>query len=285
MIWLYIILFTIIFIVAVIIFCIAPGRLSQEARKTAKTFHGLNCAHRGLYSEDQTLPENSCAAFAAARREGYGVELDVQLSKDNKVVVFHDNDLNRACGIDAPLRSMEWKELSKTTLFGTDECIPLLSDVLELLDDSPVIVELKSTGSDIKILCNEVHIILQNIGFNYCIESFDPRIIKWFRKNAPHILRGQLSNPPEMMNGVSKISAFVLGKLLLNFISRPHFIAYSNTRLPFFVKLCKALKPINVIWTLKPGDDIEKCEKENATIIFEHYKPQPIYRKSSDRPC
>ena len=261
-----------------IIFCVAPGKISLEAQKTSLIFKGLNCAHRGLHTEDQKVPENSLAAFEKARKAGYGIELDVQFSKDEKVVVFHDDDLKRVCGIDAPVKSKNWEDLSLLPLYGTNECIPLFSDVLKLVEDTPLIVELKSAGVKNSRLCEETLKILKEQGVNYCIESFDPRIVAWFKKNAPEILRGQLSRQPKNMEGISKLTSFLLGILLTNFMARPHFIAYETTKHPLTVKLCRAMKPINVVWTVKPEHDIKKYEKENDTVIFEYYTPEPRYK-------
>ena len=262
-----------------LVYCVAPGKTTPEAKKTAEIFSGLNCAHRGLHTEDQQVPENSLPAFAAARKEGYGVELDVHLSKDEQVVVFHDDDLKRVCGVDKPVKSLDWQELSALSLFGAKECIPLLSDVLKVLDDTPVIVELKSAGANNAKLCKKTLDILRAEGRQWCVESFDPRVVAWFRKNAPDVLRGQLSCPPREFDTISKPKAFLLGNLLMNFMSRPHFIAYNTDPRPFTVWLCRVMKPINVIWTVSPENDIDRCEKENDTVIFEYYKPAPRYRE------
>jgi len=278
MIWIIVAVGMIILIKVAVIYCVAPGRMSIEAKKTAESFKGLNCAHRGLHTKDQKVPENSITAFKAAREGGYGVELDVQLSNDGQVIVFHDNDLKRVCGIDEKVNSKDRSELSALKLFETQDTIPLFSDVLEVLDDTPVIVELKSAGPDNVKLCEETLKILRKQGKNWCIESFDPRICAWFRKNAPDVLRGQLSNPPKDMTGISAVSKIMLGYLLTNFISRPHFIAYSNSPRPLTVLMCHALKPMKVIWTVHPTNDIKKCEKQNDVIIFEYYKPAPMFR-------
>ena len=266
-----------IFLIAVVMYCVAPGKMTTEAQKAAQIFNKLNCAHRGLHTEDGQVPENSMSAFKAAKERNYGVELDVQLSKDDKVVVFHDDNLKRICGIDVPVKSKDWNELSEIKLLDTQECIPLLTEVLELLGDTPIIVELKSAAVNYRKLCEETLKILRAQGQRWCIESFDPRIGRWFRKNAPDVLRGQLSRPPRDMEGISKAPAFLLGNLLTNFMSRPHFVAYSNKPRPLPVRLCRAMKPMNFIWTVHPNHDIEKCENENDTIIFEFYEPEPRF--------
>ena len=278
MIWAFIIIGLLVLIPALLIYAIAPGRPSPEAKKTAEAFFGLNCAHRGLHTKNQQVPENSLPAFIAAREKGYGVELDVQLSKDGQVVVFHDDGLKRACGVDEPVKNLELRELSSLSLFGTGERIPLFTDVLKALEDTPVIVEIKSAGASNAVLCQKTLDILRAQGKVWCVESFDPFALAWFRKNAPDALRGQLSCPPRKFEGLSAYKAFLLGNLLLNFLSRPHFLAYSKDPRPFAASLCRAMKPINVVWTVRPEDDISRCEKENDTVIFEYYTPAPKYR-------
>ena len=278
MFWVFVAIVLIVLFIPALIFCIAPGKMSPEAKETVKAFLGLNCAHRGLYSKNQQIPENSIPAFIAAKNGNYGVELDIQLSKDGRVVVFHDNDLMRVCSLNKNVNSMDFKELSKLPLFDTGEHIPLLTDVLEVLENTPVIVELKAAGTDNIKLCEETLEIMREKGQNWCIESFDPRIVAWFRKNAPDVLRGQLSCLPHEYGKVSKTTAFILGNLLMNFISRPHFIAYSTSPHPLPVRLCRTMNPLNVVWTVKPEDDIKFFENKNDILIFEHYEPDPKFK-------
>ena len=263
---------------ALTVFLIAPGRMPMAAKKAALHFYGCNCAHRGLYRQDQSIPENSLPAFAAARDAGYGVELDVQLSKDGQVLVFHDDDLARVCGVDAAVASLDWKALAQLELFQTREHIPLLCDVLEVLEETPVIVELKPSGSRNVSLCLKTLDILRAQGRNWCVESFDPRIVAWFRKNAPDVLRGQLSNPARCFTTLAKPLAYAIGTLLTNALSRPHFIAYLTGPRPLTVRLCRAMNPMTVIWTVRQEHNPVRCERENDVVIFEFYTPPPRYK-------
>lgn len=101
-------------------------------------------AHRGFFTPDQRIPENSMPAFLAAAENGYGIEMDIQLTKDNQVVVFHDHTLTRMCGIDLPVRELTYEELQKFPLAGTQERIPLFKDVLKAVHGRvPLLVEIK----------------------------------------------------------------------------------------------------------------------------------------------
>lgn len=149
-------------------------------------------AHRGLHEKDLSVPENSMAGFKAAVEAGYGIEFDLQLTKDKKVVVHHDRSLKRVCGADVSIGDLTYKELQQYRLQNTEERVPLFSDVLALVDGrTPLIIELKHYD-DADLLCPLVWELLRNYKGPYCVESFDPYIVQWFRKNHPYVLRGQL---------------------------------------------------------------------------------------------
>ena len=185
----YLLLF--LFIAAVLVdFAIRPGSASPE-QKTP--FYGRNYAHRGLHTPDKSAPENSLLAFRRAVDAGYGIELDIQLSQDGQVVVFHDDTLDRVCGVHGRVDEFSYAELSKMSLCGTAERIPLLTEVFEVMGGkAPMIIELKS-GRRNEELCQKGLALIEAYGGDCCIESFDPRIVAWFRKNASGLLRGQLA--------------------------------------------------------------------------------------------
>lgn len=255
-----------------LVFLIAPGSMYKSQRKT---FKGKNYAHRGLHKRSKTIPENSLAAFEAAASYGYGIELDVQLSKDGQVVVFHDDTLNRVCGVDARVDEKTYDELSKMSLCGTNETVPLFTDVLRCVRGrSALIVELKN-GKRNEELCQKTYDILKNYSGDFCIESFNPFIVRWFRKNAPEIFRGQLACPPsDYGDEVKPVTAFLLGNTLLNFLGRPQFIAYKITPKPLTVRLAESMGAMKVCWTSHEWVN----EKENDAVIFEFYKPKLTYK-------
>ena len=104
------------------LFLIKPDTKRKE---WAKPYEEKGVAHRGLFDKSLGIPENSLAAFQRAVEKNYGVELDVQLTKDNRLVVFHDEDLFRMCGVKKKVRDCTWEELCQYTLQGTEEKIPL----------------------------------------------------------------------------------------------------------------------------------------------------------------
>ena len=180
------------------VYLVYPGKATGHQKAP---FTGRNFAHRGLHSRDKSVPENSAAAFARAAEAGYGVELDVQLSKDGQVVVFHDDTLDRVCGVHARVDELDYSELSGLSLCGSREHIPLFSDVLKIINGrGPIICELKS-GKHNRELCEKTYRLISSYPGDICIESFDPTIVAWFRFHAPDIVRGQLASNAREFSG------------------------------------------------------------------------------------
>jgi glycerophosphoryl diester phosphodiesterase len=257
---------------AAAVFLTAPGRAD---RKRKEAFIGRNYAHRGLHSEPQAVPENSEAAFTAAAEKGYGVELDVRLTGDGKAAVFHDERLSRMCGSECRVDEMHMDVLKKLPLKGTEENIPSLQEALDTIDGRiPVILDIKS-GKNNALLCEKILRTMDEHMGDYCVESFDPRILRWFRKNAPDILRGQLICPAGDLKGLApKLRAFAVSRGLVNFLGRPHFISHKLGKKSLGVRLCEALGALRFAWTsLGFGN-----EEGNDAVIFEGYLPRPRYK-------
>lgn len=256
------------------VFLAAPALPSKKKRAP---FTGRYFAHRGLHDISRGIPENSIAAFRAARDAGYGIELDVQLSRDGKVAVFHDDSLKRVCGVDKKLGELDMEELRALRLLDTDHRIPLFSEVLETVGGKvPLIVELK-TAKNYPELCAKTLRLLKDYSGDWCAESFDPRIVGWFRIHAPRVLRGQLAMPPKdyVREGLPRIAGAVLGNCLANFISRPDFIAYREGAAPLTVRAVRAVGAMDVAWTA--GD--RRSEGSAEAIIFEGFKPPVRFKK------
>ncbi|MBE6724735.1 MAG: glycerophosphodiester phosphodiesterase [Ruminococcaceae bacterium] len=248
---------------------LAPGKPSKE--EMAK-FTGRFYAHRGLYEEDQSVPENTIGAFRRAVEWGYGIELDVQLSKDGFAVVFHDDDLLRACGDSRRVNDVTWDELKTMRLFGTRKTMPLFRDVLTVADGRvPLLVELKSGPRNAE-LCRSVYAILRDYDGDACIESFDPRIVAWFRRHDPARIRGQLAMPPKdyLGEGRGRMEGVLLGNTLLNAAARPHFINYKIGDTPAPVKLSESMGAALFGWTSQESGDAEGYD----AVVFEFYRPE-----------
>ena len=255
--------------------------LPQRADETKfAPFQGLMAAHRGLYEKDQSVPENSLEAFRRAAEYGCGVELDVQLSKDGAVVVFHDDTVDRMTTEKGRVDSFTLAELQAMPLMGTKHRMPLFTDVMAVLDGkSPTIVELKSTPN-YQELCKKTLAILRTLKGPYCVESFDPRIVRWFRKNAPDLVRGQLTEAYSYWRkaGVPFWKALMMHCLFINFLTHPQFIAFGRGHRPLCMLIGRKLGAKTVFWTERPDADHETLAKRYDCRIFEHYRPETHYK-------
>ncbi len=243
----------------IILFLCSPAVPSPEAN----ALKNKQFAHRGLWGED--IPENSLAAFAEAKEEGYGAELDVRLTADGEVVVFHDADLIRMCGCPQKVSELTLQELKELRLKGTDECIPTLCEALRSLGGADLICEIKDEGESTAELCEKTADILRTYGGNYCIESFSPFAVRWFYKNRPLIVRGQLA-----AKGKGGIKGLLAGWLCFNFMGRPDFIAYGiGKHYPFTLHLMRLIGTPIIAWTVRSEEEQEQAERVFDSFIFE----------------
>lgn len=251
---------------------IAPGKATEEKKAP---FFGRNFAHRGLHKIDRTVPENSLPAFNEAAVNGYGIELDVRLTADGRVVVFHDDDLERACGVEGLVEDVAWDDLKRLHLFDTHETIPLFSEALAVIAGRvPVIIELKQ-GRNNTELCERTLEMIRCYAGDVCVESFNPFILRWFKKHAPDLLRGQLTTSMDGFGkGVCKCKAFAVSNVLTNFLSRPQFIAHGLGHKSFLVRLCEKLGAMKVAWTSRDWTN----EDDNDAVIFEFYRPRVRFK-------
>jgi len=254
--------------------------LSLRGRVGFTDFKGLKgwrYAHRGLFSEG--IPENSIAAFKKACENGYGIEFDVHIMSDGELAIIHDHSLLRTAGKDVIIENLSFTDLNDYRLEGTKEKIPTFKEVLKIVDGNvPIIIELKATEKNVERLCREVLKQLNGYKGDYCVESFDPRCVHWFKKNAPNIIRGQLSEN-FFKRRYCKINFFfklLMSMLLTNFLTRPDFVAYRfSDKKHISFKICKKIwKMQGVGWTITDLKDIENAEKENIIPIFEKIQPK-----------
>lgn len=246
-------------------------RLVNRPEKLAGKYY----AHRGLHNLQEGIPENTLPAFRKAVENGYGIELDVQLTKDRRVVVFHDFDLKRAAGTDRQVDSFTYKELEKIPLFSTGEHIPLFSDVLKLVAGKvPLIVEMKYKNAAGGI-CKEAQSLLAGYGGTYCIESFHPQALLWYRRYAPGVIRGQLAMRPKDMEDGGRMFYKAAEYLLTNCVTKPDFIAYDiRAKEALSKNLCRKLFQCpSVAWTVRSEQQLNEVMPYYDYFIFEEFLP------------
>lgn len=254
--------------------CLKPN---TKRREQMKPFEEVYIAHRGLFDNHSKAPENSLAAFQKAVQAGYGIELDVQMTADHQMVVFHDASLKRMCGADLRLTDLTWQELKRYRLADSDETIPLFRDVLNIIDGKvPVIVEIKVQNRYLETTRYLARIMDHYQGV-YCIESFHPLAVAWFRRHRPEVIRGQLSTNyrKDHIRQPAPVR-FILTNLLFNGYSRPDFIAYNyKFSSQFSYRLCRRLYSIeNAAWTIHSQEALNQAKEVFQIFIFDSFIPE-----------
>ena len=240
-----------------------------KGKKPAEPRLLCDYAHRGLHGNG--VPENSLLAFEEAVKKGFGIELDVQLSADGVVMVFHDYTLIRMTGKEEKLKNLTAAELQALSLAGTEQTVPTFREVLELVDGKvPLLVELK--GEDLNsALCPKVAELLQEYQGPYCVESFNPLLVKNIKKYLPHVYCGQLyTNVCRDKKKYSPLN-LILSAMAFNFLARPDFIAYNlKDRKAFPVLVAtKLYKAPRFVWTVRTEEELETAHRLGEHPIFE----------------
>ena len=226
-------------------------------------------AHRGLFDREK-IPENSMLAFDKALEKGYSIEVDVNMTQDVYIVVFHDNSLKRMTGIKNDITTMTLSEIKKLKLLGTENKIPTFEDVLlQVSGKVPILIEVKP-NSKYKELMEKLINLLEKYNGKYSIQSFDPRIVYWLKKNMPQISRGQISSK-NIREVKSRILKILLGKMVFNVITKPNFISYQYLSIneKFYKKQKNKGREV-IAWTLKNKEDYEKIRDYCDMVVFEN---------------
>lgn len=267
-----------IFFIVVLVICLLflfSVKPRNQAIHDWKPYQEALYAHRGLHDKKKGIPENSMAAFKRAVEAGYGIELDVQLSKDRIPVVFHDFTLERMTGQPGKVYDYSLEELKQFRLDGTDEQIPTFEEFLALVDGRvPLIVEYKVEWMDFSV-CPIADRLLQGYKGLYIIESFNPLALSWYRKNRNEIIRGQLSDKFRRKDGFKGPLYFFLKHLCLNWMTRPDFIAYNHEHANElgFMAATKLFKGKPVAWTIRSQAELDKAKENFSIFIFEQFIP------------
>lgn len=262
----------IILLLLLYLFLIKPNTSRKDKMKPYE--ETLIC-HRGFFNNID-IPENSIKAFKKAVDNNYGIELDIQLTTDNKLVVFHDVSLERMTGINKKLTDCSYEELLNYKLLDTKQTIPLFVDVLKVLKkDTPLVIEIKPEGRCIETVKGVVE-LMKNYDGLYNIESFNPRVVYYLRKNEPQIIRGQLSENHFKNKNNNIFINFLLTYLLTNFLTRPDYVAYDRKNMHnlSFILISKLFKGECVAWTIKSNEQLIETKKYYQQFIFDSFIPQ-----------
>lgn len=227
-------------------------------------------AHRGLHGRGAA--ENTCSAFAAAIAAGHGIELDVQFVANGELMVFHDERLDRLTPETGLLADRTGLELSKIRLFGTDDTIPRLSEVLALVAGRvPLLIELKLHHGSVNHICLAVRRALEGYRGEAAIMSFDSAVPAWFNEHAQRIPRGLVVSEGEAIKTTERLRTQAKLRLAL-YRSKPDFVAYDLRNLPSpLARALRARKIPVLAWTVGNSAQEQEAFKAADEIIYERH--------------
>lgn len=234
-------------------------------------------AHRGLHDENN--PENSIPAFHAAIACGFPIETDIRLSKDGKIVVFHDDTLSRMTGANLNVIDCSSEDLSVLRLADSQERIPLFSDFLKEIDGKvPLLIEFKNMPSvNTKDFIRLVSEELKDYKGEYAVQSFSPFYIKAFKELCPEVPAGILATEESTKADFGgslfwRIKARAVKNMSFNKSVKPDFISYHFKGYPN--KATDKFTGPKLAWTIRSPEDETYARKYADNIIFENYLPK-----------
>lgn len=234
-------------------------------------------AHRGLHDGRKAL-ENSLTAFDRAIERGYGIELDVRMTRDGNVIVFHDAELGRMTGSRGQLKSMSSQQLCGIRLRGSKDTLQTLDDVLRHIHGrAPVLIEVKATENKYLPACFAVRRALEGYRGEAAVMSFHPGVPGWFAEHAPKVVRGLVMTEKEgrafSPYGVRRW----LRRQLLVWKAKPHFLAFDIRRLPSpFTEAARQHGLKVLTWTVRGFAAHALAARCADQVIFEEELPADV---------
>ncbi len=242
--------------------------IPTSKRKDMSWMKGVS-SHRGWYQKDQSVAENSMTAIRKSIDMHLDIELDVRITADQKLIVFHDKTLERMCDVDLDVEASSFEELSKFDLGKGHDRIPLFIEVLkEIAGKVNLIIEIKPTKR-VDEVCSLLSDELDGYNGKFAVCSFDPKIIAWFRKNKPHYIRGQI-----IMSFLNDARLPWINRILLsingfNFNTRSDFVSVHYSIVHLFTWM-RVFKGVVCTWTISDNHWYTKLYGKVDHLIIEH---------------
>ena len=232
-------------------------------------------AHRGYHDRSAGRIENTLPAAEAAIARDFAIECDLQLTADGRVVVFHDDTLDRLTEATGAVGARTLAELRAIRLHDSDAGIPTLEELLDVVDGRvPLVIELKSQWTGDRRLEKAVAPILSDYSGPAAVMSFDPMSMVAMRRLAPALPRGMTADDFSQEWPLPWPTRFALRHLLAAAIVWPHFVSFGIDALPANAPLM--LRHIGVpliCWTIRDAAAWEKARAYTDQITFEGFDP------------
>ncbi|MDE0588401.1 glycerophosphodiester phosphodiesterase family protein [Halocynthiibacter sp. C4] len=239
-------------------------------------------AHRGLHDKRAGIPENSLAAFQAAIDRGYGIELDLQVTGDERAVVFHDYRLGRLTPERGRVRDLSLERLASISLKGNEaQKIPSLKQVFDQVNGRvPILIEIKDQdgkmGKNIGAIERDIATDIAAYSGHVAVMSFNPHSILAMKELAPNVPRGLTTyawNDSDA-DGISAADLRSLYEIEMFEKAGCSFISHSVKDLdnPHVSALKKRGVPV-LCWTVKSAKSDIRARRVADNVTFEGYLP------------
>jgi glycerophosphoryl diester phosphodiesterase len=236
-------------------------------------------AHRGLHDRARRRIENTISAVTAAVERRYAIEVDLQLTADEQVVVFHDDILDRLTEAAGRIDRLNLSAVRSARLRDSGDRIPTLDELLEeVAGRVPLVIELKSRWNGDRRLEREVAMTLTDYSGPAAVMSFDPASMRAMRYLLPHLPRGLIADRFETWAQIPAYHRFALRHLLAASYVLPQFIAYGVHALPANAPLLlrHAFGLPLLTWTVRTPEDRRVAERWANQMIFESFDPDTL---------
>ncbi len=232
-------------------------------------------AHRGLHTKDLSVPENSLLAFEKAIEKGYSIELDLNMLKDGTIVVVHDFNLKRLTGLNKKVNELNYEDIKDLRLHNTAEKIPTLKEVLNLVNGRvPLLIELKPFGHIPNFCYNFYQEMLEYEG-KWAVFSFNPAVVRWFKKHQPQIIRGQISKFFVKDDHIIWPVSHILKAMYLNHFTKPDFISYHVHDMPNkYIDKYKKKGLAIISFAARNQDELDFVRTHYDNVVFEYFIPK-----------
>jgi len=208
-------------------------------------------AHRGVHNSQ--IPENTLPAFSKSVDKNYIIELDIHILKSKTIVVYHDYNLLRVCGVNKIIETLTYAQLSKIKI-NKKYTIPTLQQVIHIVDGKvPLLIEIKDVDNN-ESFEKEIVKILDNYKGQFAIQTLNPFVINWFYKNRKNYPLGLI-----IFNDLNY-------KLFKKCIKKVDFISINKNGLPFKYNIKNTLI---IGWTIKTKEELNKYKNICDNLICE----------------
>ena len=220
-------------------------------------------AHRGLF-DNKNIVENTVSSFKKALKDNINIELDIRITKDNKIVVFHDENLKRLTDLDKLVKDMTYDELEMIKLLDTNDTIPLLEDVLKIVNGRvTLLIEIKELFSNSSL--KELNKLLLEYNGKVLLQSFNPLVIR--RISLSSLRRYDIG--VLLTNSYKGLKRYFYNCYIYNYLIRRKYCDFISSPMELVLKVKDKTDKDLFIWTIKNKDDFMKYRKYSNNLICE----------------